>query len=83
MVYCKDCKCVEILNANTLIGGCPPCVCNYPDNLTIISEDRWYSRVEVITHKQNPSDINKNNDCKWYDKLDTLANPTPLHNFTK
>lgn len=82
-VYCKSCKCIEIVNANTVFGGCPPCKCNHPDNITIISEDKWYSRIEEKTHKQSPADINKNNDCKWYDKLDTLANPTPLQNLTK
>lgn len=79
-VYCQPCKWIKIVNTNTSIGGCPPCACNHPDNMTVKHEDRWYCHFENKTYKQNPLEINKNNDCANFEDSTGFS---ALHNVTK
>lgn len=69
MVYCKNCNWIELINGNIAFGGCPPCLCNHPDNLTSTSENAWYHKIVQKTYKKNPKDINQNNDCRWFEEI--------------
>ena len=60
-VYCRDCK--------YLVGSWSKC--DYPDN--IVSRDyKWFSPdLKGTKHDNVPQNLNKNNDCKWYEPKST------------
>lgn len=61
-VFCKDCFYLESENRFKK-GGTHKC--GYSDNLKV--KFNWYSPKTYFI--KPPKKINKNNDCKWFEKL--------------
>jgi len=53
-VYCRDCKYFMMPNAFSY--------CDHANNY----EDSYYAPKDSM--KKDPSDINQNNDCRWYER---------------
>lgn len=72
-VYCQNCRFISQINNCTLgvpkVGKPQHMVCFSPKNLISKSHDTWFQNVKDVKHKQNPCEINKNNDCKWYEAI--------------
>ena len=57
-VYCKDCRFIE----DTKNQG-PRCNCS-KNKVESNEWQRWYSP----TVSESPAEINKNNDCQWFER---------------
>jgi uncharacterized OB-fold protein len=57
-VYCKDCDNIFFSRSQY--------VCNSYHNTTEVKRDNWFTIEPIETYIQIPSEINKNNDCKWF-----------------
>ena len=60
-VYCKSCKYFCFDYSGTALCFHP----NAKQGISIV--DNWYNKEEKEI-RLHPSDINKNNNCKWYEK---------------
>ena len=47
--------------------------CDYPDNNIV--KYNWY--MKWLKQKRHPKRINKNNDCKWFEKIERPGPPAP------
>jgi hypothetical protein len=61
-VYCKECKFLEVTYSN--IGF----ICNNPDAFWYEYIDNWYSSNVHQIRDGNPVDINKDNNCSWFEE---------------
>jgi hypothetical protein len=59
-VYCYNC--CNIVKRYSGKDDVIDCECKYKDNIR--AKDTWY-KIEY-EYKQKPNELNKNNDCKYY-----------------
>jgi len=58
-VYCNRCK---FLVSDHLGNNC-----DAKENINVIvKEDNWLDKITETIYLKHPSEINENNDCKWY-----------------
>ena len=71
-VYCQQCKYIRQLSGNSVgcprMGEPPNMVCDAPENMIKDNFDTWYQNVKDVRHQDFPKDINKNNDCRWFNE---------------
>jgi len=60
-VYCSNCK---YLRWSVIYDY----DCVHPDNKEKHSVDLWLHKKVNYTSLSHPKDINKNNDCKWFEE---------------
>ena len=65
-VYCKECKYLKSLCNEGLMY-----YCCHPENIIVV--DSWLGTYNK--YKREPSKINKNNDCKWFEQIKICAPP--------
>ncbi len=69
-VFCQQCLFIRQLGycnlGVPLVGEPSNVVCDCPENIITETFDTWFQNVKDMKHKQNPCEINKNNNCKWY-----------------
>lgn len=60
LVYCRNCHYLSEFETSLY--------CDYPENIYVVKNSNWFKGKHVgINHKARyPSEINKNNDCKWF-----------------
>lgn len=63
-IYCSKCKYIFRYEINGLFISYD---CKHPNNITEIEENNWYHKYTSEIYKNIPENINKNNDCKWYE----------------
>jgi len=72
-VYCKKCRFLEINPMYTGIVGIisnnqTGFICNSPDAFWYEDIDNWYSSNVHQIRDGNPVDINKDNNCSWFEE---------------
>jgi hypothetical protein len=67
-VYCKDCKFLTNHNYDGMQGEC-----SFEEN--VIIQHSWYKQIFV--YRDNPSNLNKNNDCSWFEKGNWIISAPP------
>jgi len=61
-VYCKDCKYLHNVKDPK---------CTHPRNIEIVVKENWYAKINFSKNRKRPSEINKNNDCNWWYRLES------------
>jgi len=57
-IYCKTCKYIcDVLR-----------ICSSPHNTIETEKENWYEKTTKIEHILKARDINKDNDCEWYEE---------------
>jgi hypothetical protein len=64
-VFCFDCKYLK----NHTIENCvhTDYCCIHADNIIVCIEHNWLKTSKIRKCKNQPRDINQNNDCKWFE----------------
>lgn len=60
-IYCINCKYLNLTTQN--IGY----KCSYPENVKQNFNDNWLKIESVYKYKKPPFEINKHNNCRWYE----------------
>jgi hypothetical protein len=68
-IYCNTCKWNGCRRSYNYID---PDLCYYPDNLQEIEEENYFEKTKTQIHRKMAHDINKNNNCKWFEKIEVL-----------
>jgi len=66
LVFCKDC--MHLYEIKYMHGSYTDIHCEHPDNK---KEDVTYYK-RSLSRDKDPKVINKNNDCKWFEKKESL-----------
>ena len=68
-VYCLKCAYLKIRSFNDhgslhWWGGGIECL--HPNNRSLRIKDNWFIKIKWEASERKPSEINENNDCKWF-----------------
>ena len=58
-VYCRNCASIK---------KCDYYVCTYKENVKMICKEDWFEIVESEIYLKDCNELNKYNDCKWYEE---------------
>jgi len=74
-VYCDDCNNLRYKHADDIYN------CGSKDNVIDLGEDTWACRMHKIEYKNKPQELNKNNDCEWFNVRHLLKNKYKTKGF--
>ncbi len=71
--YCSLCRWFDASKNTSMGPDMTPhyAECNHPSNIDKTFRDIWHRRIPTITHKNSPQELNKDNDCKWFEAITT------------
>lgn len=70
-IYCKDCKWMYLFGTQGtgILNGNPLGECHHPNNIDgEPSTSTWYIKILNRCRKKKPKELNKNNNCKWFEE---------------
>lgn len=74
-IYCQQCRYIGQYSYATM--GIPKpgepqhMYCSHNKNIICESFNTWFQNVKNVEYEKRPSEINKNNNCAWFEKFDT------------
>ena len=76
-VYCSECKYFRSEINEEYIGetrvNMPDFKCGHDKNTQESKTSDWYSETITVEYLTYPNEINKDNNCKWYEKSIKVA----------